>query len=138
LIAVYETQLVVQCAADPDGSADAYTRAAIAAAGAVPILAPVRIGTGIRPRSGYAGPVDVTFVRLPMLFGRGDRRWDRWPPRLLLAAARGGPLPPPPAELVGAPVLSVRVAVAALLTAVADPDRTGEPSGHRVIDAPPQ
>lgn len=128
LVHTYEVQTVFQLAAGPDGVAGETTRAAVAAAGAVPVVVPVRQGGTVRARPdalGAGSPAAVTVVRLPFLFGGGDRRWDRWIPRLLLEAARGCPLPVPPPEAAAAPVVGVRDAVDALL---ADPAAPCEPA----------
>jgi nucleoside-diphosphate-sugar epimerase len=123
LIAVYEPQLVVQCAADPNGVADAFHYAAVAAAGSIPVVIPVHPNAVVHPRTSQDREHTITFVRVPLLFGMGDRRWDRWPPRLFQSVARGEPLSPPPPELVGAPVLHIRDAVNGLLDVINPPEQ---------------
>lgn len=133
LIGVYEIQIVFQFAAGPSGSNETATRVALAAAGRVPVVVPVPPGKVLGTPSARL-PGGLTLVKLPTLFGGGDRRWDRWPPRLLLAAARGEPLPVPPVEAAGAPVGSAREAVAGLLNSL--PEATG--TEYRTVSVPPQ
>jgi nucleoside-diphosphate-sugar epimerase len=130
LFGVNETQLVFQCAADPRGAAEEYTRTAIAAAGRTPIVVPVCLGLALHPRATTRPVTSVTVVRLPALFGGGDHRWDLWPPRLFLAVARGEPLPPPPGDWATSPVGYVRHAAHAIFDAVAH----SEAAGVRVIE----
>jgi hypothetical protein len=138
LIAVYETQLVLQCASDPDGSAETYIRSAVTAAGTVPVLAPVPFGMTVHPRSTHNTSANVIFARLPSVFGKGDTRWDRWLPRLFRAAAHGEPLPPPSIDSVAIPVIAVRDAVDAMLNLSLKCISTPHQLGIRTVDVTPQ
>jgi hypothetical protein len=136
LIDVYEVQSVFQFAAGPDGSSEACTRTVLAAAGSVQVVIPAPLGVTLRTRPAEI-PVDLTLAKLPVLFGGGDCRWDRWPPRLLLAAARGEPLPVPPAELAAAPVAAARDAAGELLNALAQVGRFAKTRGLREVSVTP-
>ena len=61
LFAVYEPQFILQCAADPEGVADAFNSATTAAAGSIPVVIPVHPRRGRSP----AGRSEPRAIRLP-------------------------------------------------------------------------
>jgi hypothetical protein len=136
LVDVYDVQSVFQFAAGPTDSGEAVTRTVLRAAGSAAVVLPSRPGTTLRPRPANAS-ADLTVARLPVLFGGGDCHWDRWPPRLLLAASRTEPLPLPPASLSAAPVAPAREATGELLNTLAETRRITRPVGLREVAVRP-